>query len=126
MHVISLLTLASAFLSVTFLAASRAGPFDNFRHDAGSDGAESGPEPIVTYEFSLPSGNVRWGLLQAANKLNGYLYAHEDVFSGSHFTDDLSRFSIGVAKSNDAAVDGLLDLIATLGEESQNFQLENV
>lgn len=36
------------------------------------------------------------------------------------------RFSICVAKPNDAAVDGLRDLIATLGDESQNFQFENV
>lgn len=66
------------------------------------------------------------GCLQAANKVNDWLHDHEDVFSCGHSTDDSSCCSIGVATPHGSAVQGLRDLIATLGAESGTFQLENV
>lgn len=80
----------------------------------------------MRYTDDIFPGEIGIELETAGTKVSEYLAAHEDVFAGGHYTSDCSHFSVSIAKPLDPAVQGLHELISTLGDQSQFFIFEQV
>lgn len=71
-------------------------------------------KPVRIYADPVYTGQATGELNEIGNKINDYVAAHPDTFSGAYFSSDSSRIFVGVAKPGDKAAADFERLADTL------------